>query len=182
MRPVHAQIASHAYSAGTTVAALERRLDELVEMLMTVDPAVYRARPAAPVSGSVGEHVRHALDHIAALVSANPTQPPFELSYDHRERGTRIETDPDAALMQIFRLQAALDRWAAESLDTPIQVVTRLSAAGDTVAGWSTLARELAFVISHTIHHQAMMAVLLAWQGIGLPDRFGYAPSTPRDC
>jgi uncharacterized damage-inducible protein DinB len=44
---------------------------------------------------------------------------------------------------------------------------------------WSTHARELAFVISHTIHHCALMAVLLAVQGIPVPYRFGYAPSTP---
>lgn len=176
----HAVPAAHAYSAVTTVHALERLLDELVEMLMTVDPAVYRARPAAPVSGSVGEHVRHALDHIAALSAVSPSaDPSFELSYDHRERGTEVEAEPDAAVRQIFRLQAALDRWMGEPLDRPILVATRVTSGGDTVAGWSSLARELTFVISHTIHHQAVIALLLAWQGVGVADRFGYAPSTP---
>jgi uncharacterized damage-inducible protein DinB len=40
--------------------------------------------------------------------------------------------------------------------------------------------RELAFVINHTIHHQALIAVLLAWHGIEVAPRFGVAPSTPK--
>jgi hypothetical protein len=43
----------------------------------------------------------------------------------------------------------------------------------------STLGRELAFVASHTIHHFAIVALLLRDMGIGVPARFGYAPSTP---
>jgi len=60
-----------------------------------------------------------------------------------------------------------------------MEVVTRLNTIGDSVIGWSTSARELAFVISHTIHHQAIIAVLLASQGVAVPHRFGVAPSTP---
>ena len=38
------------------------------------------------------------------------------------------------------------------------------------MTGWSTLARELAFVVSHTIHHQAIIGVLLAIHGHAVPD------------
>ena len=44
----------------------------------------------------------------------------------------------------------------------------------------STLGRELAFVISHTIHHNAAIALLV--HGLGhrrLPPRFGLAPGSP---
>lgn len=159
------------------VATLARRLDELVEMLVTVEPALYRARPAPRVSGSVGEHVRHALDHIAALVATRPGSP---LSYDHRDRGTEVETDPHAAVRRIFRLRTTLDDWAGDgSLDIPVQVVSCLSTAGERDTAWSTRGRELAFVINHTIHHQAVIAVLLDGLGVGVAERFGYAPSTP---
>jgi hypothetical protein len=43
----------------------------------------------------------------------------------------------------------------------------------------SSLEREVSFVVAHTIHHCATIAVLA---GIGperLPERFGVAPSTP---
>ena len=158
--------------------ALGRLLDDLVNLLMAMPPEVYAARPFPGVSGSIGEHVRHTLDHIGALVAGDPSA---TLSYDHRERGTAVESDPSAALRHILRLKAALERWSTRSLDEPVKVASMVSSSGETVTGWSTLVRELAFVMSHTIHHQAIIALLLGLQGLGVPDRFGYAPSTPAD-
>jgi uncharacterized damage-inducible protein DinB len=44
----------------------------------------------------------------------------------------------------------------------------------------SSVARELAFVISHTIHHNAQIALLAHRLGSRrLPPGFGVAPSTP---
>src|SRR6266496_810211 len=54
--------------------ALWRLLDELESLLSEVTTDVYTARFAAEVSGSIGEHVRHCLDHVAALFSADPSR------------------------------------------------------------------------------------------------------------
>lgn len=156
--------------------ALEGLLDDLASVLMNISADTYVARPAPSVSGSIGEHVRHALDHIAAFIASEPCS---LLSYDHRERGTAVESDPSVALRQMFRLKAAIERWSTRPLDEPIQVVSRVAASGASVTGWSTVARELAFVMGHTVHHQAIIALLLDLQGVGVPERFGYAPSTP---
>ena len=40
----------------------------------------------------------------------------------------------------------------------------------------STVARELSFVVHHTIHHCALMALLVEWQGGRVPHGFGVAP------
>ena len=157
--------------------ALGRLLDELASLVLGLDPGVYCARGETRVSGTIGEHIRHCLDHVSALLSAHPSG---TLSYDHRERGTAVETDASAALQQILRLKAALDRWSTQSLDEPIRVTSMISLSGESVTGWSTLARELAFVVSHTIHHQATIAVLLTLHGLDAPDRFGHSPSTLR--
>jgi hypothetical protein len=156
--------------------ALGRQLDDLVSVLIAMAPGNYVARPVPGVSGSIGEHVRHALDHIAALLAADAMSP---LSYDRRERGTPVESDLSAALRQILRLKAALGRWSARSLDEPILVESMMSSAGTPVVGWSSLARELAFVFSHTVHHMSTIALLMDLQSLGVPERFGYAPSTP---
>ena len=160
----------------TPAAIIRRQLDEIAAIVMAADEATYTSRPSA-VSGSIGEHVRHCLDHIAALVAASPSQ---ALSYDRRERGTAIEREPAEALGQIMRLQASVDRWRVRSMDDPICVTSRLTPDGASVTGWSTLGRELAFVHSHTIHHQALIAVLLDLADVPIPDRLGLAPSTPR--
>jgi len=157
--------------------ALWRLLDELESLLNEVATEVYCARFATEVSGSVGEHVRHCLDHISALLAADPSN---TLSYDRRHRGTAVETDPAEGLRQILQLKSALDAWSTRTLDEPIRVTSMISPSGDGVTGWSTLVRELAFVVSHTIHHQAIIGILLAIHGHAVPERFGHSPSTPR--
>ena len=161
---------------GTPFIVLSDLLDALAETLMGVQPRAYVERAAPGVSGTIGEHVRHLLDHISALVTASPGD---QLSYDHRERGTAIEIDVNVAVERIFHLMAIIERRSGKTLDDPVQVTSIVSASGEAVTGWSTLGRELAFVVSHTIHHQAIIALLLAFQGAGVPERFGYAPSTP---
>jgi uncharacterized damage-inducible protein DinB len=150
-------------------------LDELSTVLMHVQPDRYATREFSRTSGSVGEHIRHCLDHIAALVASEPHT---TLSYDLRQHGTAVESDPGAALREIMRLKASVARWPAQSLDQPIRVKSLLSASGTSVTGESTLGRELGFVISHTIHHQATIALLLERQGVSVPDRFGHSPSS----
>jgi hypothetical protein len=160
------------------VAALERALEELAGVVAALDPEAYRARLLPAASGSIGEHVRHCLDHVSALVSANPS---FCLSYDRRDRGTPVETDPAEALrcIQLLRIKVAVGRWSTR-LDDPICVMSVVARGGVMVPGMSTLARELAFVLNHTIHHQATIGILASLYGSDVPDGFGYAPSTPR--
>ena len=160
----------------TPATIIRRQLDEMAALVMATDGAIYTARPIT-VSGTIGEHVRHCLDHIAALVAAGPSQP---MSYDSRQRGTAVERDPAEALRQIMRLQSSVDRWGARSMDDPICVTSLVTPAGEVVTGWSTLGRELAYVHSHTIHHQALIAVLFELADVPVPDRLGLAPSTPR--
>jgi uncharacterized damage-inducible protein DinB len=160
----------------TPAAIIWRQLDEIAAIVMAADEATYTARPIA-ASGSIGEHVRHCLEHISALAGATASQP---LSYDRRERGTAVERDPAEALRLIMRLQASVDRWGARSMDDPVCVTSLVTPAGESVTGWSTFGRELAYVNSHTIHHQALVAVLLELADLPVPDRLGLAPSTPR--
>jgi hypothetical protein len=163
--------------AAIPVDALCTLLDDLGGVLMQVDTDRYLARPVTGVSGSVGAHVRHVLDHVAALVEAGSVG---ELCYDYRQRGTRVEADPAEALSQIYRLQLGLERMAIRHQDEHVLVRSQIDRSGRSIASWSTLGRELAFVMSHTIHHQAIIALLLAdGESAAVPERFGYAPSTP---
>jgi uncharacterized damage-inducible protein DinB len=129
------------------------------------------------VSGSVGAHVRHCLDHVQALDQALVTR---HIDYDARQRGNTIETHRRVALAALetarARLRALDDRWLAEF----VEVQTQIAHDGRQVVTRSTIGRELAFVISHTIHHNATLNVLLHRQiAFDRPLGFGYAPSTP---
>jgi uncharacterized damage-inducible protein DinB len=157
-------------------AALGRLLDELADVLRQVSGTAYTARSFPRVSGSIGQHVRHILDHVAGLCA---TAPSGVLSYDCRERGTEVEADLSAALRTIRHLQGMLTQFDDCDENAPIILTSVVAHGTAPVAARSTLAREILFVISHTIHHQALIAVLLSAAGRGVPDTFGLAPSTP---
>jgi hypothetical protein len=93
---------------------LWRLLDELDSLLTEVAPDVYCARFATEASGSIGEHVRHCLDHISALLAADLST---TLSYDRRQHGTTLETDPAEAVRQILRLKRGIEAWSTRPLD-----------------------------------------------------------------
>jgi uncharacterized damage-inducible protein DinB len=161
----------------------DRRLSSLIGLLGSLADQIdvlgdedYRARPAGRLSGSVGGHVRHCLDHVDALVRAAATG---ELNYEARTRGTPVEHSPAAALDEIDRLEHALRHLPGAALDRSINVRLLVDEEGTEVATPSTLARELAYVISHTIHHCAVMALLMGSLNVRVASRFGYAPGTP---
>jgi uncharacterized damage-inducible protein DinB len=157
-------------------AALSSLLSDLAALLLQVPPPVYSARLLPGASGSIGEHVRHVLDHVAAFVGTAGQQ---VLTYDHRERGTAVELDGSAALRAIMRLKGLLDDGHDDRLENVVTIAAVIERGAAPVLMRSTRRRELAFVISHTIHHQALIAVLLATAGQPVPAAFGLAPSTP---
>jgi hypothetical protein len=79
---------------------------------------------------------------------------------------------------EIERLFVRLDRLPVVAPDRQIALSALLSPDCPPVTIQSTVARELAFVVQHTIHHCALIAVLVEWQGWRVPPGFGLAPST----
>jgi uncharacterized damage-inducible protein DinB len=157
------------------VTAMLALLEEIARVLKRLPADAYAARPSG-ASGSIGAHVRHSFDHVSALLEAVESG---MLTYDHRSRGTSIETDPQAASFRALDLCSSLRELTADDLDRPLSFDVLLDRDGRTMRVATTVARELAFVISHTIHHNATMAVLLKAMDIDVPSRFGYAPATP---
>jgi hypothetical protein len=161
--------------AATGIAALKAHLGSIRDLLERIGPASYRAAPSG-VSGSIGGHVRHCLDHVDALLEG-AYRP--EMSYDSRRRGTLVEIDPCAAMIEIDRLCVELDA-VAEGLDDrriDLRCVVQRDAAPLRVT--TSIGREVAFAIQHTVHHCAILAILLDRLEIAVPDGFGYAPTTP---
>jgi hypothetical protein len=141
-----------------------------------LDDARYAAPAPGRTSGSVGAHVRHCLDHVTALLSAIRTG---VCAYDRRRRNTEIESSREAAMARITEVAADLVCFDSALLDDPMLVESQLEPAGAMILTRSTVSRELVFLISHTIHHNAIIGQMLAADGIALEARYGLAPSTP---
>jgi hypothetical protein len=152
------------------------RLADLAAAIDGLDDVTYLTARKDGVSGSIGAHVRHTIDHVAALVE--PASPGM-IDYDSRRRGTEVERSRRAAVRELRRLAAALRQISKARSIKLVIVDAVVDPSGRRVKSISTVGRELVFVLSHTVHHQAIISLLLAASGRRLPERFGLAPSTP---
>ena len=162
--------------ATTVTSSLLHLLRELRFMIERIDDDSYTAPAPGRSSGSIGGHVRHCLDHVRALLAATRSR---LCTYDRRERGTDIERCRLSALQQIVDLEVEIASLAHDALDLSIAVETQSDTLGTMVVTRSTVAREIVFVSSHIIHHNALVAHLLALHETHMDARFGVAPATP---
>jgi uncharacterized damage-inducible protein DinB len=157
------------------VAPLAAVLGELAEVVATLSDAEYVQKPVGVVSSSVGGHVRHNLDHVEALLAGLAEG---RIDYDRRQRGTEVERSRTAALEAIRRLRADLLGRAWGPGDRALRLSVLVAPDAPPVEVPSSLEREAAFVLSHTIHHNSLIAVMVRLLGRPVPATFGYAPST----
>ncbi|AWM40435.1 hypothetical protein GobsT_10640 [Gemmata obscuriglobus] len=154
------------------LAGLLRQLSDLIETLTDDE---YARTPVGVVESSIGGHVRHNLDHIAALLRGLPTG---RLSYDHRDRGTDVERNRRAALEAVRCLGDELLAFTWDELPHVVILESLVSPDLPPVLTLTSPERELAFVVSHTVHHNALIRVMVKLLGADAPADFGYAPST----
>jgi uncharacterized damage-inducible protein DinB len=150
-------------------------LRQLGDLLYATSDDQYTMKPVGVVNSSIGGHVRHCLDHVDALLAGTCIG---EMSYDDRQRGTDVETSRMAALHSIERQEQELQDILHLSVDQPIRLKVLMAVTGPSILVETSLGRELAFVMSHTVHHNALIGVIAKILGIDVAERFGYAPST----
>jgi uncharacterized damage-inducible protein DinB len=160
----------HSLAAAPVIAVLR----QLAGLLDSMTDELYCSKPAGFTS-SIGGHVRHCLDHVESLLcSLNGG----ELDYDSRRRGTDVETCRRTALDAIARQEQSLGALPRRIEERPLRLTILLSSALPLFEFDTTFGRELAFVLSHTVHHNALIGVMAKSLGLDVPERFGYAPST----
>lgn len=148
---------------------------QLRGVLSRLNDEQYARKPVGHFNSSVGGHVRHSLDHLRSfLLAVNSTH----LDYDDRERDTEIESSRLAALAELDRFERRLHAVMPDMLGRPLLLHAILTADGLSIDAPTSVGRELAFVLSHTIHHNALVAAMLHELGVTPPAEFGYAPST----
>lgn len=160
--------------------AMAEILGQLDALLAGLTPEQYTRNPAGAVRGSVGPHVRHILDHVRVWLGAYASG---ALDYDVRERGTPVEYDLSTARGAIRDQLAcllALGSPEVSCASTPGRwtLTAQVTENGPRLTFGTTAARELAFVLSHTIHHHAILGIMARELGVTAPAKFGYAPAT----
>ena len=139
----------------------------------------YAAKVAHCFNSAVGEHFRHILDHYDCFLLGLESGPGngVRIDYDARRRDPEIENKPEAGIAKIEQLCTLLEQLDTD-LDVELQV--KMNTGSDTDDQWapSTMVRELQFLLSHTVHHFALISTMNAINNIATPEDFGIAPST----
>ena len=131
---------------------------------------------AEPVRGwaPVGAQYRHVLEHYHSFLTGLSVG---RVDYDARARSEQIESSRVAALAAT---QGCLEGIEALEGTTDHAILVQMdSGSGPGRPDWrsSSAGRELQFLSSHTVHHFALIKLLL--EGTAVMDKdFGMAPST----
>lgn len=151
------------------IAALIRELTSAKGLILSLDAEIYSRLEDG--SGSIGAHIRHDLNFVECFLKGIETG---VVDYANRERDPRIETDRSFAAS---RIDAVIDQLAALDAD-PRTALFVASEIESTMLHRSTVSRELEFVLSHTIHHHALIKLKLRDAKTAPAPEFGVAPST----
>jgi hypothetical protein len=188
----------------TNIGMIQQKLDVIdrIELKHGIDRLrdyLYKT-PCPLVNASIGQHIRHSIDHIERATNVaistvgtktdpDTIQPATMIHYDLRERGTNDEHDVMIAKERMSRIRTKLDTMIDTTNRNPNQLIYAcfmLSGDNDIETCIpSTIARELSFAAHHAIHHCAMIKVIVTnpngiiqLNDTELPLHFGRAPST----
>ena len=150
-------------------------LEQLASVVSNLGDAQYVQKPVGVIESSIGGHVRHCLDHVRSLLEATATG---QLDYDHRQRGTAIESSRTATAEAVDQFIDELRTLPEDALDRPLALRVLLTPDQPPLLVKTSVGREMAYVVAHTIHHNALIGAMVKTLGGWLPERFGYAPST----
>jgi hypothetical protein len=158
------------------IASVIETLNQGETLLTELSDDLYTRKVPVAFNASIGGHYRHCLDHFRSLLDAAASG---DLNYDHRERGTLIESDRFAALNATCELREGYQHLDATLLSRPLAVTCKTSyATSGSQVSPSTIGREIMYSVAHAVHHYALIGVMGGLMGFTMPAGFGVAPST----
>ena len=157
---------------------IEGNLNEIKNLIQDLDDSQYELKLENLSGATIGQHVRHILEFYQCLLKGNAEG---VISYDARRRDMRIETDRSFASRTVGEL---LELLVLVKEDRCIVLKANYSTVNNNEINLSTsLFRELAYTLEHSIHHQAIIKVGMKSMNKAeiLLENFGVAPSTIRN-
>lgn len=155
----------------------KKDLQEVKKMLTSLNEAQYQFKSALLSGASIGQHIRHILEFYLCLLNGRGKK---VVNYDSRERNLDLETNPAFAIYTIDKL---CSNFILIQHDQELFLEGDFSSDDNSqLSIKSSINRELAYCLEHSIHHQALIKVGLKEQNIEnlLDENFGVAPATIR--
>lgn len=143
------------------------------QLLLGISDEVFAARPGS--DSSIGAHMRHIIDRYQCFFNGLESGC---IDYDDRRRGTRVETEVSIAAGAIAEAQGRFRQLRSGPSREKIVISELVHYDGEPTRATSTLDRELMGLITHSIHHLAIIALLARASDHPVPPNLGKAPST----
>jgi hypothetical protein len=152
-------------------------LEDALKLVGRLDDSAFATAPPGLPGQRAGSHLRHILEFYECLFAGLGRG---RIDYDARKRDETVENNRRAAGERIRLLVRQLETDARLRRDTNLLVRAEAPGAGTEQAAWlpSTISRELQTLSSHTIHHFALISVILRLHGFHVDANFGMSPST----
>lgn len=153
-------------------------LKSAIKLLASFDDDQFARRQFDGAKSGVGPHLRHVIDHYKCLLSGVEGE---RIDYDYRERDDELEQSVVRAKEVMYELIAGLEGMKSCHKEKGYRIRMDCGTNNEaTDQAWcsSSLGRELQFLVSHTVHHFAIIDLHCHMMGISVPDGFGVAPST----
>ena len=159
------------------IADCARVLEQGLALVERLDERLYAETPGLPVRGGVGSHFRHCLDFHQSFLAGVASG---RVDYNRRERDALVGRDPAFAATKLRIVISELRRLSADGEAGVLVSLEEDADASSELPRWclSTVSRELQFLLSHTVHHYALVALMLRLRGFEPGEEFGVAHST----
>jgi hypothetical protein len=155
----------------------KENLQEIKTLIASVKEEQYQYKSQLLSDATIGQHVRHILEFYLCLINGECRG---LVNYDKRERDLNLERNPGLAIFCIDKICNDIQRLNTEQ---EIQLAGNFSSEGRTLKTIRTsIDRELAYCLEHSIHHQALIKIGLIEQKMDhlINEGFGVAPATIR--
>lgn len=154
-------------------------LTELIGLLESTPDSIFTRGQLhdskSPVS-SVGAHTRHIIEFYRGFFRGLSTR---VINYDDRKRSPELEQNRTSAILALKSICQALSQLPSAHADQPaISLKAQVDTLGTELEMPTCITRELVFLQNHSVHHQALIALLMANFQQSVPDEFGVATST----
>jgi uncharacterized damage-inducible protein DinB len=143
-----------------------------VALLAGLGSKRYASRVGLAYNASIGGHLRHIIEHYQAFLRGLEEG---DIDYENRVRDPLVENDPVYAGGLLESLVQRFEELAVTLRNGNLYYCVETT---EGIATPTSMLRELEFLLSHTIHHYALVAVMARLQGHEPEPTFGVAPST----
>lgn len=149
------------------------KLTELKKLTKELSPVVYVRKNSLLSGATIGQHFRHIIEFYNCIQNGHNQN---FVCYDDRKRDELIETEQEYAINKIHEAIFFLN---SIKKDKSIDMHVNYSVdKNEKITVSTSLFRELAYALDHTIHHLAIVKIALQEEEIELSNDFGVAPST----